>query len=169
MTSSCLCDCSSLDVAVPRSSPSALSPSIHHASPSSGSSYLLVSSLLGLLRNGPTQRTYTAVVGFPATDRLPKSYTSSNRDSDTTVRSRGEAGDPPHPSRATTQVRESHTLTQNLKAMGLWVLLLIRCSTFTFLSDVGHITYTCTQQKNNCDISTRFKITLQIVCLFFFK
>ena len=52
VTSSCLCDCSSLDVAVPRSSPSALSPSIHHASPSSGSSYLLVSSLLGLLRNG---------------------------------------------------------------------------------------------------------------------
>ena len=34
-----------------------------------------------------------------------------------------------------------HTLTQNLKAMGLWVLLLIRCSTFTILSDVGHITH----------------------------
>jgi len=34
-----------------------------------------------------------------------------------------------------------HTLTQNLKAMGLWVLLLIRCSTFTLLSDVGHITH----------------------------
>jgi len=39
-----------------------------------------------------------------------------------------------------------HTLTQNLKPMGLWVLLLIRCSTFTLLSDVGHITHTCTQQ-----------------------
>jgi len=26
--------------------------------------------------------------------------------------------------------------------MGLWVLLLIMCSTFTFLSDVGHITHT---------------------------
>ena len=40
------------------------------------------------------------------------------------------------------------TLTQNLKAMGLWVILLIRCSTFTLLSDVGHITHTCTQQHN---------------------
>ena len=40
-----------------------------------------------------------------------------------------------------------HTLTQNLKAMGLWVILLIRCSTFTFLSDVGHITHTCTQHS----------------------
>jgi len=40
-----------------------------------------------------------------------------------------------------------HTLTQNLKAMGLWVLLLIRCSAFTFLSDVGHITHTCTQHS----------------------
>jgi len=40
-----------------------------------------------------------------------------------------------------------HTLTQNLKAMGLWVLLIIRCSTFTVLSDVGHITHTCTQQQ----------------------
>jgi len=40
-----------------------------------------------------------------------------------------------------------HTLTQNLKAMGLWILLLIKCSTFTFLSDVGHITHTCTQHS----------------------
>jgi len=38
-----------------------------------------------------------------------------------------------------------HTLAQNLKAMSLWVLLIIRCSTFTVLSDVGHITHTCTQ------------------------
>ncbi|RHN51286.1 putative F-box domain-containing protein [Medicago truncatula] len=27
--------------------------------------------------------------------------------------------------------------------MSLWVLLFIRCSTFTILSDVGHITHTC--------------------------
>jgi len=40
-----------------------------------------------------------------------------------------------------------HTLTQNLKAMGLWVFLLIRCSTFTVLSDVRHITHTCTQHS----------------------
>ena len=46
-----------------------------------------------------------------------------------------------------------HTLTQNLKAMGLWVLLLIRCSTFTLLSDVGHITHTCTQQHSPSSVS----------------
>ena len=52
-----------------------------------------------------------------------------------------------------------HTLTQNLKAVSLWILLLIRCSTvifltsfkknktFIFLSDVGHITHTCTQHS----------------------
>ncbi|AES98185.1 transmembrane protein, putative [Medicago truncatula] len=36
-----------------------------------------------------------------------------------------------------------HTFTKNLKAIGLWVLLLIRCLTFTILSNVGHITHTC--------------------------
>ena len=41
-----------------------------------------------------------------------------------------------------------HTFTQNLKAMSLWVILVIRCSTFTFLSDVRHITHTCTQQHS---------------------
>jgi len=39
-----------------------------------------------------------------------------------------------------------HTLTQILKAMSLWIFLLIKCSTFTLLSDVGHITHTYTQQ-----------------------
>jgi len=33
-----------------------------------------------------------------------------------------------------------HTLIQNLKAMSLWVLLLIRCSTSTLLSNVRYIT-----------------------------
>jgi len=37
--------------------------------------------------------------------------------------------------------------------MGLWVLLLIRCSTFTLLSDVGHITHTCTQQHSPLSVS----------------
>jgi len=32
--------------------------------------------------------------------------------------------------------------------MSLWVLLLIRYSTFTLLSDVRHITHTCTQQHS---------------------
>jgi len=43
--------------------------------------------------------------------------------------------------------------------MGLWVLLVIRCSTFTFLSDVGHITHTSTQQQNGYSkhsIETKF-------------
>jgi len=34
--------------------------------------------------------------------------------------------------------------------MGLWVILLMKCSTFTFLSDVGHITHTCTHQEQTC-------------------
>ena len=37
--------------------------------------------------------------------------------------------------------------------MNLWVILLIKCSTFTFLSDVGHITHTCIEQiEINVDI-----------------
>jgi len=70
---------------------------------------------------------------------LPRSYPSSNRDSDTTVGSRGELGGP-----STSRLEQSHknerrhTLTQNLMTIGLWVLSLIRCSTFTFLSDVEH-------------------------------
>ena len=55
--------------------------------------------------------------------------------------------------RTATQARENHTLTQNLKVMDLWVLLLIRCSTFILLSDVRHITHSCTQQQTlliNC-------------------
>ncbi|AES74586.1 hypothetical protein MTR_6g008670 [Medicago truncatula] len=39
--------------------------------------------------------------------------------------------------------------------MGLWVLLLIRCSTFTLLTDVGHITHTCAQQQSY--VSHRFE------------
>jgi len=31
-----------------------------------------------------------------------------------------------------------HTLTQNLEGIGLWVLSIIECSTFTFPSNVGH-------------------------------
>jgi len=31
--------------------------------------------------------------------------------------------------------------------MSLWDLSLIKCSTTTFLTDVGHITHTCTQQS----------------------
>jgi len=32
------------------------------------------------------------------------------------------------------------------KTLRQWILILIMCSTFTLLSDVGHITHTCTQQ-----------------------
>ncbi|RHN58637.1 hypothetical protein MtrunA17_Chr4g0004501 [Medicago truncatula] len=88
----------------------------------------------------------TVVAAFCATDQRPRSYRSSNRGSDTTVGSLGELRRPstsrleqPH------KQERHHTLTQNLKAVGLWVLLLIRCSTFTLSSDAGHITHTCTQ------------------------
>jgi len=110
--------------------------SIHHALPSRGSSNLLVSPLLV-----SPQRTDTVplLLLSAQTDRLPRSYPSSN--GDLTL---GPGG--PSTSRLEQPHKQErrHTLTQNLKAMGLWVLL-IRCSTFTFLSDVGHITHTCTQ------------------------
>jgi len=150
--------------------PSNVSPSIHHAPPSSGSSYLLVSLLLV-----SPQRTDTAppllvspnglvasVVPFVKpgsdTDTAPPLLVSPNGPaasvvpfvepgSDTTVGSWGELGgastsrlEQPH------KQERRHALTQNFNAIGLWVILLIRCSTFTFLSDVGHITHTCTQQ-----------------------
>jgi len=62
------------------------------------------------------------------------------------VGSWGKLGDRPHRG-YNNQWKRHHSLTQNFKAMGLWVLLLIRCSTFAFLSDVGHITHTCTQHS----------------------
>jgi len=37
--------------------------------------------------------------------------------------------------------------------MGLWVLILIWCSTITLLSDVGRITHTCTQQHFPSSVS----------------
>jgi len=40
-----------------------------------------------------------------------------------------------------------YTFTQNLKAMRLWVILLIRCLTFTFVSDLRYVTHTCTQHN----------------------
>jgi len=94
--------------------------------------HLLVPSLL---LSAQTDRPPTSVVPFV------------ERSSDTSVGSRGERGGP-STSRLEQPYKQErrHTLTQNLKAIGLWVLLLIRCSTFTLLSDVGHITHTCTQQ-----------------------
>jgi len=35
-----------------------------------------------------------------------------------------------------------HNLTQNLNALGYWVISLRKCSTFTFSSDVRYITHT---------------------------
>jgi len=74
--------------------------------------------------------------------RRPLNSTSS-------VGSLGELGGTAHiEARTTVQARENITLlSQNFKAMGLWVLLLIRFSTFTLLSDVRHITHTCTQKQ----------------------
>jgi len=60
---------------------------------------------------------------------------------------RGARGADHIEARITTRVRETTHTYPNLKAMSLWILFLIRCSTFTFLSDVGHITHTCTQHS----------------------
>jgi len=87
------------------------------------------------------------------------------------VGSRGEPGGPPtsRPEQPHKQKRH-HTLTQNLKAMCVWVLLLIRCSAFTFLSDVGHITHTCTQHSPlsvspSNSSSSPFKRKLLLACI----
>jgi len=64
------------------------------------------------------------------------------------------AGGPVHiETRIPHKQERHHTLIQNLKVMGLWVLLLIKCSTFTLLPDVGHITHTCTQQHSLSSVS----------------
>jgi len=70
------------------------------------------------------------------------------------VGSLGKPGEPSTSRREQPHKQERHhTLTQNLKAMGLWVLLLIRCSTFTLLTDVRHITHTCIQQHSPSSVS----------------
>ena len=127
-------------------SPSSVSPSIHHAPPQAKAVTCMYRHCWFLRKRADTL--VPPLLLSAQTDRLPRSYPSSNRGSDTTVGSLGELGGP-----ATSRLEQPHkqerrhTLTQNLKAMGLWVLLLIRCSTFTFLSDVGHITHTDTQQQ----------------------
>jgi len=88
-------------------------------SPSSGSSYLLVSPLLVSNEALIPLLSHWGKPGGLSTSRLEQPY----------------------------KKERCHTLTKNLKAMSLWVLLLIRCSTFTLLSDVRHITHTCTQQN----------------------
>ena len=131
-TSTFLSDVGHITHTCTQHSPSSVSPSIHHAPPFKGK--LLLACIV--------------VADFSATDRLPRSYPSSNRSYDTIVGSWGEPGgqstsrlEQPH------KWERHHTLTQNLKVMSLWVFLLIMCSTFIFLSDVGHITHTCTQEN----------------------
>jgi len=93
-----------------------------------------------------TDRHCTAVAAFCANGLAASVVPFVERGSDTTVGSRGSLGGPTTSRLEQLHKQERrHTLTQNLKAMGLWVLLLIRRSTFTILSDVGHITHTCTQ------------------------
>ena len=96
-----------------------------------------------------TNTTCITVAAFCANGLAASVVPFVERGSDTTVGSWRELGGPstsrleqPH------KQERHHTLTQNLKAMNLWVLLLIRCLTFTFLSDVGHITHTCTQHSD---------------------
>lgn len=59
-----------------------------------------------------------AVAAFCTTHQLPRSYPSSNRDSNSTVGSLRGVWETVHIEvRATTQAKKRHTLTQNLKAM----------------------------------------------------
>jgi len=58
-----------------------------------------------------------------------------------------------------------HTLTQNLKAMGLWVLILIRCLTFTFLSD-SHLHTTLPLKCESINsLCSPFKQKLLLACI----
>ena len=61
------------------------------------------------------------------------------------VGSRGEPGD------RSCLGRSNHTSERDIillpKTLRQWVLSLIKCSTSTFLSDMEHITHTCTQQS----------------------
>jgi len=129
-------------------SPSSVSPSIHHAPPSSGSSYLLCIVVAGFSANGPTLhclyrrccflRKRVGCLGLTLRQTgalIPLLGYEGSSGGPTTSRL-----DQPH------KQERRHPLTLNLKGMSLWVLLLIRCSAFSLLSDVGHITHTCTQQ-----------------------
>jgi len=98
-----------------------------------------------------TDTTFTDVAAFCANGPAVPIVPFVERGSDTTVGSLGESGGPSKSRLEQPQLQERrHTLTQNLKTMGLWVLLLIRCSISAFISDdVGHIAHTCTQHKQN--------------------
>jgi len=52
-----------------------------------------------------------------------------------------------------------HILTQNPKTLDLWIISLIKCSTYIFSSDVRHITHTWYMNKNIwCEISWKLEI-----------
>jgi len=59
---------------------------------------------------------------------------------------KGSPGDHPIQLEQAHKWERHHTFIQNLNAMSLYVILLIKCSTSIFLSDVRHITQTCTHQ-----------------------
>jgi len=124
----------------------------------------------GFSANGPTLPVPSLLLSAQ-TDWLPRSYPSSNRGSDTTVGSwedlRGLSTsrlEQPH------KQERCHTLTQNLKAMGLWVLLLIRCSTFTFSIWCGtHNSHLHTTLPLKCEFIyspySPFKRKLLLACI----
>jgi len=117
-----------------------------HSYPSSGSSYLLCIAVAGFSANGPTLLVPPLLLSAQ-THRLPQSHPSSNQALIPLLGQWRELWGTSSTSRLEQPHKQErhHTLTQNLKVVGLWVLLLIICSTFTVLSDVGHITHTCTQ------------------------
>jgi len=127
--------------------PSSVSPSIHHA-PLQAEALTCLYRRCWFLRNRPTLYRRCCFLR-KRTSCLGRTLCRTGLWYHCLV-TEGEPGGPtttwleqPH------KQERRHTLNQNLKAMGLWVFLLIRCSTFTLLSDVGHITYTCTQFQHS--------------------
>ncbi|KEH15609.1 hypothetical protein MTR_0734s0020 [Medicago truncatula] len=127
-------------------SPSSVSPSIHLAPPQAEALTLHVSPLLVSLQTDRHCLHRRCCFLRKRTDCLD--HTLRRTGSDTTIGSLRELWGPPHRGlNNPTSKRDTTLLPKNFKTICLWALLLIRCSTFTILSDVGHITHTCTQQQ----------------------
>jgi len=149
-------------------SPSSVSPSILHAP----LKLKLLLACIVVTGFSATDRHCIAIAAFCANGSAASVVPFIEGGSDTTVGSWEKIWGATHiEARQLHKQERRHTLTQNLKAMSLWVLLLIRCSTFPLLSDVRHITHTCTQQQRwapyNYIIVLRFRALYSLVkCMF---
>jgi len=123
-------------------SPLSVSPSNSSSSPFKRKLLLACIAVVGF---SATNRHCTVVATFCANGLVASVVPFVERSSDTTVGSRGEPGDRPHrgPNNRTSK-RDTTLLPKTLRQ---WVYgpLTYKVFSFTFLSDVGHITHTCTQ------------------------